>query len=790
MPGLRACGRTWEFGSDDLFFPAIISVGIRVFWFLGVLGGVVYFREPVGCEHSHYLAAFASSILFTTLITIVTEVMILFFSARGTIVRTRPRKPIVHLLYFRIILLIFEFIVLIIGTALAFQPREKNTCEDLNVAVLVVQLIVGAGWCVLLIFLIVSAIYMDPCHCYSAKVNYTPVTTRIQEGNLDRTVAETHWRLNHSVWEKRFRVMCCLTGSDDTHQVAYREVAEVFAHLFSDTNVVPSDIAAGMVLLQREHLALERELRSKPQQWTKQTRIKESPSVVGDDIDEPDQSDVLLSFDFNHDEDRELFQDALHYSKYALGMYSWPLYVYMNPFCGLCRLYSRLHCGGCCCCCGRLCCCCCKGGGVVYENVVKDNHCFCYLEGLKQVTGLNDSDIIYISFDNRIYKVPFMVCLDHQMRSVVIAFRGTLSFPDIVTDLTASTRPIELPDFPSFLVHKGMLKTVTEIIKKLEDEGILEKAFNKVNNYNLVVTGHSLGSGCACIFSILLREKYPDLRCFCYSPTGALLNEAAAEHTESFVTSVTLGKDLVARLNVPNTHQLKNDLVRVIEACEKPKCQILFEGCLETLSTCFGGRIEEMYSNRLNIQRGYTFVRNDETSDNERQPTVIQIEPTGDDTETMVHNECNEHDEANLIIPSPTENGNQEGSLEITPLLNPALSSIALPVRSHRQCGNHSPSPIGSLTTEVERRLVPLFLPGRIIHIVDTSQHKPCFFGTRQLEARWASRKDFNKISISPEMIRDHLPDVLTKAMDRIWRKKSADLEDRAVNMLGFPQQV
>lgn len=787
MPGLKACGRTWEFGSDDLFFPAVVSVAIRVCWFVGVLGGVIYFREAVGCEPSHYLVGFASAILFSTLATIITETMVLVLSARGTIVRTRPRKLIVPLLYFRIFLLIIELVVLIVGTFLAFSPRNTDPCRDYNLdtAILVVRLIISAGWVVLVVFLLVSCIYMDPCHCYSAKINYTPVITSIiEEGNLDTTVAETHWRLSHTVWEKRFRVMCCLTGTDDTHQVAYREVAEIFAHLFCDTNVVSSDIAAGMVLLQREHLALERQQR----QLKQQTGVLNGMGY-GTSEDEPDQlsPDVLLSFDFDHDEDRELFRDALHYAKYALGIYSWPLYVYMNPFCGLCRLYSRLHCGGCCCC-GRSCCFCCKGGGVVYNNVVKDNHCFCYLEGLKQVTGLTDADIIYISFDNQIYKVPFMVCLDHQMQSVVIAFRGTLSFPDIVTDLTASTRPIELPDFPNFLVHKGMLKTVTKVIKKLEDEGILEQAFSKVSNYNLVVTGHSLGSGCACVLSILLREKYPNLKCFCFSPTGALLNEAAAEHTESFVTSITLGKDLMARLNVPNTHQLKEDLVRVIEACEKPKCQVLFEGCLETLSTCFGGRIDEMYSSRVNN------LGSNRVAGSNREATVIQIEPASDSIDATVTDdesdgldESEEHDEASLI--AEKKDNPEDSSLEITPLLNPALSSIKLPVRSRRHPSNHSPSPVGSLTNEVERRLVPLYLPGRIIHIVDTSEHKPCFCGTRQLEPRWASRKEFNKINVSPEMIRDHLPNVLMKAMDRIWRAKSAELEDEAVSRIRFPSQ-
>ena len=70
----------------------------------------------------------------------------------------------------------------------------------------------------------------------------------IQDGNIDQRVVETQWQLTHTVWEKRFKVACCFAGSDDVHQLAYREVAEIFAHLFCDTNVVMSDIGAGKIL--------------------------------------------------------------------------------------------------------------------------------------------------------------------------------------------------------------------------------------------------------------------------------------------------------------------------------------------------------------------------------------------------------------------------------------------------------------------------------------------------------------------------------------------------------------
>lgn len=572
---------------------------------------------------------------------------------------------------------------------------------------------------------------------------------------MDQEVAELQWKLVHSQWEKRFRVFCCAAGGDDVHQLAYKEVAEIFAHLFCDTNVVMSDIVAGLILLQKEHLALEHE-----------ERRKRNGSFSRDE-------DPGFSFDFHHQEDKELFKDALHFIKYALGMYSWPIYVYMNPFCGLCRLYNHLNC-----------CCCLKKNEATY--VYEDDRFSCHLGGLRQFTGLNEMDIVYVSFENDVYMVPYLVALDHEMKSVVVAFRGTFSFGDIVTDLTATTKPMEMPNYPNFLVHKGMLKTVTAIVEKMDEDSILESAFSKAPGYKLVVLGHSLGSGCACVFSILLKERYPDIRCFCYSPTGSLLNEAAAIFTEDFVTSVILGKDLVARLNVRNTHKLKDDLVRVIEQCRKPKCRILLEGFLETLCTCFGGSLVFDPPRNPHPRRSHT------------PDTVIPVDDAVDVSNDELDNQSGDEskqllvavtlDPEESILRAPLSHNQTSGDrsssdrnhgTEHTPILRPQLSSLKLPVRSTGQ--GTSANPTSSLTQEVERRLVSLYAPGKIMHIVDRSTVKPCFCDSRQLEVTWASRHQFKHISVSPDMVRDHFPDVLSRAMNTIWSKKIADLEDSEV---------
>ncbi len=43
------------------------------------------------------------------------------------------------------------------------------------------------------------------------------------------------------------------------------------------------------------------------------------------------------------------------------------------------------------------------------------------------------------------------------------------------------------------------------------------------HQYDLVCVGHSLGAGTAAILAILLRQEYPNLHCYSFSPPGGLL---------------------------------------------------------------------------------------------------------------------------------------------------------------------------------------------------------------------------------------------------------------------------
>jgi sn1-specific diacylglycerol lipase len=43
-------------------------------------------------------------------------------------------------------------------------------------------------------------------------------------------------------------------------------------------------------------------------------------------------------------------------------------------------------------------------------------------------------------------------------------------------------------------------------------------------NMQLIVCGHSLGAGVAALLSLLLRPYFPNLKCYAFSPPGALVS--------------------------------------------------------------------------------------------------------------------------------------------------------------------------------------------------------------------------------------------------------------------------
>uniref|UniRef100_A0A8C7UN55 Diacylglycerol lipase-beta n=1 Tax=Oncorhynchus mykiss TaxID=8022 RepID=A0A8C7UN55_ONCMY len=516
MPGMVAFGRRWGIASDDLVFPGSFEL------FFDCSGGRVL--------HSYLVV-----LLILLAFIILSLCAIVYVSAQGTITNPGPRRSIPVLVYVRAMLYVPELIWAILGAIWVWVGRTH-----FFPSIWILLLSTGVG--VLFVFDPLGSTHPGP-------QSQELLGVRDLESSQGSQLLSTARSVAVRVWESRLRLLCCCLPRDESHRAAFSSIAQLVSGFFSDTDLVPSDIAAGLALLHQEQDKME-------QCRDPDEALSHSPSSpIAEDLE------------------AEL-EKATHCMQFAVAAYGWPMYVYSNPLTGACRLSRD----------------CCKTQSAEYDIVGGDNM-GCHFSSVLHSTGLQYRDFIYVSFHNQIYEIPFFVALDHKRAAVLVAIRGTLSLRDLLTDLSADCEnlPVEGVSGACY-AHKGMSQAASYICKKLLNDGILNQAFTIAPEYKLVITGHSLGGGTASLLAILLRSSFPTLQCYAFSPPGGLMSKALADFSKEFVVSVVLGKDLVPRLSYPNMEDLKRRILKMVSNCNKPKYRILLQGCWYEL---FGGEPDD-----------------------------------------------------------------------------------------------------------------------------------------------------------------------------------------------------
>ncbi|NXJ67381.1 DGLB lipase, partial [Rostratula benghalensis] len=660
MPGLVVFGRRWAIGSDDFVLPGAFELVVRLVWWMGILALYTVHKGHFNCPGGGLLHSYLLVLLVLLAAIICALSALVYVSMQGTISNPGPRKSLPKLLYTRLLLYLPEFIWAVVGAVWVSDGSVR--CEKTVINVVMGTVI--ASWVIIIFTVIGVVIVFDPLGGKKTFYLTDSVNRNLessQSGQLLYNVKNTATR----VWEKRIRLLCCCIVQDDDHRVAFTSIAELFRAYFSDTDLVPSDIAAGLTLLHQEQDKME----SCPKE-PEEVLCHSPSSLVTDDLD------VEL-------------ENAAHYMLFAAAAYGWPYYIYTNPFTALCKLNGD----------------CCRSRPTDSDVTGSDRHNF-HFGSILRITGLQYRDFIHISFHNKIYEIPFFVALDHKKEAIVVAVRGTLSFEDILTDLSADCEDLTLEDvLENGFVHKGITQAANYIYRKLINDGILNQAFTIAPEYKLVIVGHSLGGGTASILAIMLRNSFPTLRCYAFSPPGGLLSKSLADYTKHFIVSVIVGKDLVARLSMPNMEDLKRRIVRIVANCNRPKYQILLRGCWYEV---FGG-------------------------DPENFPTELDGRSKDALTQPLLA------EESLMVHRSP--------------------SYSALEDESHLNSPPQYPH---------------LYLPGKIIHIVEESSSRRLCSSDTKYTARWSNETVFSSILISPKMITDHMPDVVLKALDSLSQEQGS----------------
>ena len=142
-------------------------------------------------------------------------------------------------------------------------------------------------------------------------------------------------------------------------------------------------------------------------------------------------------------------------------------------------------------------------------------------ERYKQNDGFDSSHIKYISISTSNYSSVYIIA-DKLTNTIYIAFRGTYSIKSALSYLKlTSIKPYKTNKKSNNGILLGVFKIVGEIFYTINESiHFLSKNFLRTDNYKLVTTGHSLGGGCAQIFSYLLIKNKPNLKITCVTFGG------------------------------------------------------------------------------------------------------------------------------------------------------------------------------------------------------------------------------------------------------------------------------
>ena len=104
---------------------------------------------------------------------------------------------------------------------------------------------------------------------------------------------------------------------------------------------------------------------------------------------------------------------------------------------------------------------------------------------------------------SRVLVPKYAVVVDDKTKSIVVMIKGTSTPKDAIIDGLATTEQVVL-DKKNYLAHSGFLRSGKEIVKQIKND--ITSLINTNRNYNIVVTGHSLGGGAATVTGVLLHE--------------------------------------------------------------------------------------------------------------------------------------------------------------------------------------------------------------------------------------------------------------------------------------------
>ena len=111
-----------------------------------------------------------------------------------------------------------------------------------------------------------------------------------------------------------------------------------------------------------------------------------------------------------------------------------------------------------------------------------------------------DIQLLDVDYDGDIHHLRHFVAVDHENKKVILSIRGTFNLNEVVVDVTAFSR-----EFCGGEAHSEMATMAERVWEKAGTT--ISSLLNDHPHYGLVVTGHSLGGGTACLLTSMILSK-------------------------------------------------------------------------------------------------------------------------------------------------------------------------------------------------------------------------------------------------------------------------------------------
>jgi len=207
-------------------------------------------------------------------------------------------------------------------------------------------------------------------------------------------------------------------------------------------------------------------------------------------------------------------------------------------------------------------------GGFIKHIFKNKNNLNSYLTA--QYCGISTNDIIVASWKSKLMTPGYFLAVDHKTQSIVLAIRGSFEIKDAIPDLIANKT-----EFLEGSTHNGLLRASLNVKKEIDEN--FKQLKNKYPNYQIILTGHSLGAAVAAIITTLLLEEYAQnikLHAYCFACPAIFTYDLALQY-KNYITTFIYNDDCIPRLSYDSMETLKHKIINVINHNKSFKLRIV-----------------------------------------------------------------------------------------------------------------------------------------------------------------------------------------------------------------------